>query len=258
MYTRPLLITKEEGQSIILKLKTDPYYWHKFVKLPQAKRIFGAKMVSCCIRKEYYDDMVMEMFIHLYRNDWAELDKIEYPEKFWGWFSMKVRTYFGFYKDKVTGEYHPKRPLRELLDGGTMYSIDDINATYGEDRMPKYQPKSSDNSDDELLGNEYMEQFSQVLNEMRFCGRKSFPVYVEVLERIWLYDEDRTSIAVDLVKRGLVKGPLKREGDTYSEEELIKLRDNLNNNIYRRARDFFIEVALRRNFEFNFAQKPRT
>lgn len=242
-------LTREEGEALIQKLKTDQSYWNEFVKLAPVKNIFNAKMKSCNIRSEYYEDMVMEMYVHLYRNNWAELDKIEFPEKFWGWFSMKVRTYFGFYKDETTGEYKPKRPLRELLHGGTTVLVEDIEAKFGEDEAPKYQIPSGDNAEDLLLTNEYLTFFNEILNHMRYSGRKNFPLYVEVIERICLKNEDRTEIAVDLARRGLIKGPVKEEGVTYSEDEIIKLRDNLNNNIYRRARKYFYIFALNNRCE---------
>lgn len=249
MENKVLYITKEEGESIIRKLKTDFNYWNEFVKLTPAKNIFSAKMRSCNIRKEYYDDMVMEMYIHLYRNNWAELDKIESPEKFWGWFSMKVRTYFGFYRDETTGEYKPKKALRELLHGGTIQNIEDIDATIGEDQSPKFQPSSPDYTESLLIKNERISQFKEVLSQMRYSGRKNFPVYAEVLERVCVKNESRTRIAVDLARRKLIKGPVKEEGEPYSEEEKKKLRDNLNNNIYRRARTFFNEMALNKQYE---------
>lgn len=249
MENKVLYITKEEGETLIRKLKTDSNYWNEFVRLTPAKNIFSAKMRACNIRKEYYDDMVMEMYIHLYRNNWAELEKIESPEKFWGWFSMKVRTYFGFYRDETTGEYKPKKALRELLHGGTLSNIEDIDATIGEDDAPKYQIPSGSNTEELLLKNERIIHFNDILTQMRYSGRKNFPVYVEVLERVCLKNESRTAIAVDLAQRGLIKSPAKKDGEPYSDAEKIKLRDNLNNNIYRRARTFFNEMALNKQYE---------
>lgn len=249
MDPKKFYITREDGEALIRRLKTDPAYWNEFVELAPARNIFNAKMRACNIREDYYEDMVMEMYIHLYSNNWAELDKIEAPEKFWGWFSMKVRTYFGFYKDDSTGEFKPKKVLRELRSGGTFNPIEDIDAQIDEGGAPKYQLPSGDSSEDLLLRHERISQFNEILTQMRYSGRKNFPVYAEVIERVCLRNEDRTDIAVDLAQRGLMKGPSKKDGEPYDESDKVMLRDNLNNNIYRRAKQFFNETALKRMFE---------
>lgn len=247
-------ITVEEGLELIRRLKTEPEFWCSFVKLEPARNIFNAKMRSCNINRDYYGDMVDEMYIHLFRNDWAELDKIQYPEKFWGWFSMKVRTHFGFSKDNATGEYKPKKALRELLPQGTA-NVDyvDIDSDPDKDCGPVIQLPASDNTEERLLRNDRVRQFNEVLDTMRRIGRKGFPMYAEVIERVILKSEDRVEIALDLARRGLIRAPYKNPGEEFTAEETIRLRDNLNNNIYKRARDYFNQIALFKKFECQIA-----
>lgn len=243
-------ITKEAGDALIGKLKSDPSFWNEFINLPKAKSIFSAKMRSCNIPWDMYDDLVTETYCHLFKDGWKKLDEIEEPAKFWGWFAKVVNRHFGFTKNKTTGEWCAKTALKNLLPSvpaEDVLVIDENPAD--EENRGTVQVADSRTAESDLLWQDYMRQFTTVLDKMKASTRKGFPLYAEVMERIAIRREKRSIIAVDLVRRGLLKGPVKADYGSYTEEEIKHLRDNLNNNIYRRAKNFFNEMALQQRFE---------
>jgi len=249
MKPRKNYLTPEEGLELIRKLKAEPEFWFEFVEMPKTRFIFETKMRSCNIPKDRYDDLVSETYCHLCKDNWKKLDGIDDPERFWGWFAKVVQFHFWFTKNEKTGEYIPKKPLRDLTSIGIVATVINIadNPTDGEEQdfiqIADPRPLEKD-----ILWNDYKRQFITVLDKMKASSRKSFPLYAEVIERIALKHEERPEIALDLLKRGLLKGTVREDG-CYTKEEIIRLRDNLNNNIYRRGREFFDDIALQNRFD---------
>jgi len=242
-------LTPQQGRELIQKLKNEPSFWYEFIELPKARQIFKTKMKSCNIAWDRYDDLVSETYCHLCRDNWRKLDNIEEPERFWGWFAQVVQFHFWFTKDEKTGEYIPKKALRELIPMGTTSRMIGIAESPDEDeQVDTIQVADPRPLEKDVLWNDYKRQFITVLDRMKASSRKSFPLYAEVIERIAVRHEERPEIAIDLLRRGLLKGTVKDDG-CYSKEDIIRLRDNLNNNIYRRGREFFNEIALQYRFE---------
>ena len=241
-------MTREEGCNIICRLQNEPGFWLEFVQMPQARAIFTAKLRACNLPQESYDDLVMETYVHLYERGWKCLADMEEPEHLWSYFKMIVRSLFGVYKTGA-GEYRARQALRNVLQESSSKGAVSIDDTFEDSDSPRVQLVDPTDIQTIVERAELQREFKSVLDLMRSCGRKGFPLYAEVIERIDLLDEDRLELALDLARRGMIKAPAKAAGNSWSEAEKIALRNNLNNNIYKRARQFFNEISLSRKFD---------
>lgn len=231
-------ISNEDGEKLIAGLiDNDPEVWKVFLESERVVTILmRALRATCVYGKVTVQDLASAIYIHTVTDDnrWLTSEK-KNPGAIFDYFAKTVRSLL-----------KSRQFMRSLL--GFDPKIDSYSEAI--DVAPENNRSLEErlsNQEDEDVSREIAREKVQVFEEIISLVGENKTDYSELLRRYYILHEDLHVIAIDFMRRGLIKGRRYKE-EELTEVEIQKAFDNLQNARLRRARDKFNEIALSRNF----------
>lgn len=231
-------VTNEEGIKLIAGLiENDHDIWEGFLESKRVVEILMRALRATCLwGKVTVQDLASAIYIYTVTEDnrWLTSEK-KNPGAIFDYFAKTVRSLL-----------KSRKFMRSLLGFDPMidkYS-EAIDVAPENNRSLEERLADHDNED---VSREIARKKVQVFEEIiKLVGEKKAD-YGELLRRYYVLHEDLRAIAIDFMRRGLIKGKRYKE-EELNEVEIQKAFDNLQNARLARARDKFNEIALARNF----------
>lgn len=231
-------VSNEDGTKLIAGLiENDPNVWKEFLESKRISVILEkALRASCVWGKVTVQDFASAIYIYTVDvdNRWLTSEK-KNPGAIFDYFAKTVRSLL--HSRKFTRSYLGFDPIidrhSEAID------VASENNRPLEERLFNQEEEDSNRE----IARKKVQVFEEIIT---LVGEKKAD-YGELLRRYYVLHEDLRAIAVDFMRRGLIKGRCYKE-EELAEEEIQKAFDNLQNARLARARDKFNEIALSRNF----------
>lgn len=231
-------LSNQDGIRLIAGLiENDPKYWTDFLESKRVSEILEKALRATCLwGKVTVKDLASAIYIHTVTEDnrWLTSEK-ENPGAIFSYFAKTVRSLL-----------KSRKFMRSLLgfDPKIDSHIAAIDVAPENNRSLEERLSLDDNKN---TGREIARKKVRVFKEIIALVEEKKPDYGELLRRYYLHNEDLREIAIDFMRRGLIKGRRYRE-DELTEEEIQKAHDNLQNARLARARDKFNDIALSKGF----------
>ena len=227
-------ISKEEGQRILDRLRSEPGYLAEFLISPDVRNILE-KAINARNLKERVsvNDFVSAIYIYSAENP--------------AWFSKEMDNpggVYGYFKTTVGRLLTNRKFMRSLMGidpkiDGNCDSLDakeDDKLSLGE----KLSEKESDNSSE--IAAVKVERFREIVCLVYDKSLK----FGELLHRTYINGEKAESIARDFMQRGLITSP-----------DLDSAVKNVQNSLLPRARERFNAIALEKNYDLRLEGKVK-
>lgn len=230
--------SNEDGINLIAGLtENKPEVWAEFLECERVAIILEYALKGAFLwGKVTVKDLANAIYIYTVteNNRWLTSEK-ETPGAIFDYFTKTVRSLL-----------HNRKFMRSLIGFDSKVDIFSVpidvapeNNRSLEERLPCQE--------DDIISSENARKKVQVFIEIISLVSEKKADYGELLRRYYIDHEDLRKIAIDFMKRGLIKGRYYKE-EELNEEEIQKAHDNLQNSRLARARDKFNEIALTKDF----------
>lgn len=230
--------SNEDGIELISGLiENRPDVWTKFLGDNRVKLILEKALRATCLwGKVNVMDLANAIYLHTVTEDnrWLASDK-KNPGAIFDYFAKTVRSLL-----------HRRKFMRSFLGFDPMIDRHSEAIDVAPENNRSLEERLSD-QDNEDVGREIARKKVQVFEEIITLVGEKKADYGELLHRYYIQHEDLRAIAIDYMRRGLIKGRRYKE-EELTEEEIQKAHDNLQNARLARAREKFNEIALAKDF----------
>lgn len=231
-------VSSEEGTKLIAGLiENDPEVWEAFLESKRVAVILERALSATCMHgKVTMQDLASAIYIHTVSEDnrWLTSEK-KNPGAIFDYFAKTVRSLL-----------KSRKFMRSLLGFDPLIDKHSEAIDVAPENNRSLEERLSD-QDNEDANREIARLKVQVFEEIITLVGEKKADYGELLRRYYILQEDLRVIAIDFMRRGLIKGRRFKE-EELTEAEIQKAFDNLQNARLARARDKFNEIALSKNF----------
>lgn len=231
-------VTNEDGIKLIAGLIVNDHdIWEEFLESKRVVEILMRALRATCLwGKVTVQDLASAIYIHTVTEDnrWITSEK-QNPGAIFDYFAKTVRSLL-----------KSRKFMRSLLGFDPMIDKHSEAIDVAPENNRSLEERMSD-QDEEDVNREIARKKVQVFEEIIALVGEKKADYGELLRRYYVLHEDLHVIAIDFMRRGLIKGRRYKE-EELTEVEIKKAFDNLQNARLARARDKFNEIALARNF----------
>lgn len=225
-------ISREEGQEIIDKLRSDPEYLAEFLLSPDVVAILEAAIRARSLQKKVsVNDFISAIYI--YNNDKAAwyLSDMDNPGAIYGYFQTTIRRYL---TDRTFMRNLMGQEIKLENKCDSIDEKDDGRQSLSEKISNDVQDSSAE------IAALKIERFKEILGLLYDKSLK----FGELIQRTYIDGEKAESIAMDFWQRGLI-----------SASDIESAIKNVQNSLLPRARDKFNDIALEKRYDLHLEGK---